>query len=67
MILCLCKGTTDKVINKVISGGAETVKEVGNQCGAGTCCGMCRADIRELLSLQSDKRDPTPSEKNRGK
>lgn len=59
MILCPCKGTSDKIIKKVISDGAETVKEIGAQCGAGTCCGMCRPDLRELLSLQTDKKDLT--------
>lgn len=49
MILCLCQGVSDREVIEVVERGASTVSDVKRQCGAGTGCGMCVADIRMHL------------------
>ena len=49
MILCLCEGVNDRTVERVIDGGAATVAEIGERCGAGTGCGRCSCDLKDLL------------------
>ena len=49
MIVCLCKGVSEREIRAAIRQGSSSVREVGRRCHAGTDCGMCRADIRDIL------------------
>jgi bacterioferritin-associated ferredoxin len=51
MFLCLCRGVTDRTVQKIIDEGATTVAEVGARCGAGTDCGSCHEAIEERLEL----------------
>jgi bacterioferritin-associated ferredoxin len=53
--VCLCRVVTRKVIEAVIAGGARTVDDVAQRCGAGTECGKCRRTIGRLLQV-----DETP-------
>lgn len=50
MIVCICRAVSDRTIDAVIDDGAGTVAEVGERCGAGTCCGACRPAIAEMIS-----------------
>jgi bacterioferritin-associated ferredoxin len=50
MLVCICKGLSERHIQGVVSGGAHTVDEVGSACGAGTDCGTCQGAIEELIS-----------------
>ncbi len=49
MIICLCEGVSDKSVEKAVRCGAETVKEVGKLCGAGTGCNSCHCDIKKII------------------
>jgi bacterioferritin-associated ferredoxin len=49
MFLCLCRGVTDRTVQKIIDEGATTVAEVGARCGAGTDCGSCHDAIEQRL------------------
>lgn len=49
MIVCICEVCTDKDITEAIEGGAHTVAQVGQRCGAGTGCGACREYILDML------------------
>jgi len=49
VIVCVCKGVSDRDIRACIRQGSASVREVGQRCHAGTDCGLCRADIRNLL------------------
>ena len=49
MYVCLCKGVSDRAVKSCIRGGARTVHQVGQACGAGTDCGACRGMIRDLI------------------
>jgi len=61
MIVCLCKGVSDRKIEKAVREGATTVAAVGRECEAGTGCGMCHDAICDILQrnkvlAQSDSR-----------
>jgi bacterioferritin-associated ferredoxin len=49
MIVCLCRRVSDATIRATIDGGAQTVSEVGDACGAGTGCGACRDSIDDMI------------------
>lgn len=49
MIICLCEGISDRLVERAAQDGATTVKEIGRACGAGAGCGMCHRSIREII------------------
>ena len=59
MIVCLCKGLTDKHVRDSIRRGAASVEDVGDDCGAGTGCGSCHGMIELMLA---DDGSATPIE-----
>jgi bacterioferritin-associated ferredoxin len=52
MILCHCKGVSDKSVRRAIQCGASSVRDVSRACGAGTGCGGCRPLIQELIRTE---------------
>jgi bacterioferritin-associated ferredoxin len=50
MIVCICKGLSEKAIQGVVQDGAQTVADIGAACGAGTDCGTCIGSLEELIS-----------------
>lgn len=52
MIVCHCKGISDRDIRAAIRAGASTIAAVGARCAAGTGCGGCHATIHELLEAE---------------
>ena len=53
MIVCHCKGVSDRNIRKAVRQGALTRADVGLACGAGTCCGGCVDAVDEIISTES--------------
>jgi len=53
VLVCHCKGLTDREIHRAIRAGACTQREVARECGAGSICGGCRPLIDELLERRS--------------
>ena len=49
MYVCICKGVTETQIFEAIGRGLCTRKEIAGCLKAGTGCGKCSSDIRELL------------------
>lgn len=50
MIVCVCKGVSEREIGEAIRRGACSLDEVGRRCrGAGGDCGSCRSDIAAQL------------------
>lgn len=49
MIVCLCKGVSSRQILSEVRRGNCTVKGIAQSCQAGTCCGMCVRQIRDLI------------------
>jgi len=50
VIVCVCKGVSDRDIRGAARQGCASVREIGDRCRAGTDCGLCRADIRHMLN-----------------
>lgn len=50
MYVCICAAVTDTEVRSCIAGGARTVDEVGDACGAGTGCGSCHDHIDVFLA-----------------
>ena len=54
MIVCHCKGLSDRDIRAAVRDGARSCRQVGRACEAGRACGGCRPTIRELIQDESD-------------
>jgi bacterioferritin-associated ferredoxin len=49
MIVCLCRGVSDRDIRAVVAAGACSPEAVAAQCGAGSDCGSCMLWLADLL------------------
>jgi bacterioferritin-associated ferredoxin len=49
MILCLCRGVSDRVVRLAVQNGARDVADVTASCGAGGKCGTCREAIADVF------------------
>jgi bacterioferritin-associated ferredoxin len=49
VIVCHCKGLSDRDIRAAVRDGARSCRQVGRACEAGRTCGGCRPVIRELI------------------
>jgi bacterioferritin-associated ferredoxin len=54
MILCLCKGVSDRKVKEMAQSG-QTLKQIVQSCEASTCCGACANDLRDLVKKESAK------------
>ena len=52
MLICHCNGVSDRTIRRVVREGANSVREVGRACGAGTCCQGCTEVIGEIINAE---------------
>ena len=50
MIVCLCKGVSERHVQTAIRDGARTRKQVTRACQAGGGCGACHGSIQQLLA-----------------
>ena len=50
MYVCLCKGVTDHDIRRVVSEGAESIREVRIATGAMTQCGKCACLAKQIVN-----------------
>lgn len=55
MIVCLCEAVSHRTIDAVVCAGADSVREIGRRCGAGTGCGMCKVDLKARLQAVEDR------------
>lgn len=53
MYVCMCKGISDKEIEKSIDDGATTVEQVTRSCRAGGDCGACHDMIEEMIEAKA--------------
>jgi bacterioferritin-associated ferredoxin len=53
MIVCHCKGITDRDIRKAVLEGASTCTDVERHCEAGTECGGCRPLIEQIVGVEA--------------
>jgi bacterioferritin-associated ferredoxin len=62
VLVCHCKGISDRELERAIDAGACSPSEVTRRCGAGSVCGGCRPLIDELLEARRAEAVPAASE-----
>jgi bacterioferritin-associated ferredoxin len=62
VIICICRGKTERDIERAIDNGAESVRDL-QRCGIGDQCGSCHDSIRAMLarSIAADAATPCPA------
>jgi bacterioferritin-associated ferredoxin len=56
MILCICRGVSEREVSEAVRCGARTLEEVSIRCdGAGGDCGSCLAFIERHLEVPRDQ------------
>ncbi len=60
MFVCLCKGVSDKKIQALIEAGASSVKDVMQSCQAGSDCGSCICQLRQMLEESRESKINNP-------
>jgi len=58
MIVCICRGATDRDIQRAIDRGADSVRDL-QRCGIGDCCGSCHNSLRAIL-MAATAEQPCP-------
>lgn len=53
MLVCHCNGVSDRTIRRSVRNGARTLSQVGQACGAGTCCNGCVPTINAIIHTES--------------
>jgi bacterioferritin-associated ferredoxin len=49
MVVCLCKGVSDKTIRWHVQNGQKSLRDVMRACNAGSDCGSCVCQVRALI------------------
>jgi len=52
VIVCHCKGITDREIRNAVRDGATTPRQVSRACQAGKRCGGCHSVIGEIIESE---------------
>jgi bacterioferritin-associated ferredoxin len=62
MIVCHCRGITDREVRRCVRSGAHSVRGVSEACGASTGCGGCRPAVRQIVEseLETEGRHSLP-------
>lgn len=55
MIVCVCKGVSDRDVACAIAGGARSVDDITQCTRAGSGCGRCRSAIQQSLDMAHGK------------
>ena len=59
MIVCVCRGASDRDVNRAIDRGASSVADL-QRCGIGTECGSCHNLLRKMLAAARAADDAHP-------
>ncbi len=57
MLVCHCRGVTDRQIKRLVKDGLCTTREVARATGAGMRCGGCRANVRQVVAEAVDAQE----------
>ncbi|MGB1698464.1 MAG: (2Fe-2S)-binding protein [Nannocystaceae bacterium] len=52
MLVCICKGISDRKLHEEIRKGHRTLAQIRSGCQAGTDCGACVQQIRQILGAR---------------
>ena len=50
MLVCHCRGVTDRQIRRLVKDGANSTREVARATGAGMRCGGCRSNVTKVVN-----------------
>ena len=50
MLVCVCKAVSDKTVRWLVQNGATTLSDVAASCRAGTDCGTCVSQLRQVIA-----------------
>jgi bacterioferritin-associated ferredoxin len=53
VIICICRGKSEREIERTISNGASSVRDL-QRCGIGDQCGSCHSSLRELVARSAE-------------
>ena len=53
MIVCVCRGATDKQVMNAIGNGASSLRDL-QRCGIGDQCGSCHNTLRMMLAAAAE-------------
>lgn len=61
MFVCVCKGVSDKKIRALLeSGSVRNLREIVAKCQAGSDCGSCLLQIRQIVEEAQSNRVASP-------
>ena len=52
MLICHCKGASERQIRRAVRAGAVTAPQVAEHCGAGGGCGGCIQAVEEIVKSE---------------
>jgi bacterioferritin-associated ferredoxin len=55
VLVCSCFAVSDRTLRRVIAAGVDDPESIGEHCDAGTGCGGCLEEIRELIERSSSR------------
>lgn len=63
MLVCHCRGVSDRQIKRAVKSGACSLRDVARATGAGMRCGGCRENVARVVedALQSELRPSSVS------
>jgi bacterioferritin-associated ferredoxin len=54
LIVCHCRGTTDREIRRAVRDGSTSLRDVSARCGAASGCGSCAAAVLEVMAAEQN-------------
>ncbi len=56
MLVCHCRGITDRQIRRLVRDGACSARDVARATGAGLRCGGCRSNVKQVVDEAVERR-----------
>ena len=50
MLVCHCRGISDRQIKRAVKNGCTSAREVARETGAGMRCGGCRSNVKAVVN-----------------
>jgi len=60
VIICICRGKSDRAINSAIENGATSLRDL-QRCGIGDQCGSCHDSLRAMLRAAAEESEACPA------
>lgn len=59
MLVCHCRGISDRQIRRLVREGATSTREVAMATGAGLRCGGCRSNVKQVVERECQRSQGT--------